>query len=105
MCDEWRDSFAAFLRDMGERPDGMTLDRIDSNGPYAPDNCRWAPKLEQANNTRTNRYLELDGETKTVAQWARSLKMNYQSFHAMLQRGLTLEQIAHNRIDPRPQAQ
>jgi len=74
VCKRWRDSFPAFREDMGPRPSpSHSLDRIDNDGNYEPGNCRWATPLEQANNKSNNRYLTFDGQTLTVAQWARKL--------------------------------
>ncbi len=69
ICDRW-DDFAAFVEDMGYRPDGLTIDRIDTNGNYEPGNCRWASEKVQANNKRTNVRVTVEGETRTLQEWS-----------------------------------
>jgi hypothetical protein len=79
VCDRWR-TFENFLADMGERPKGKSLDRIDSDKGYTPDNCRWATKSEQMRNTR--RALMFEG--KPLAQWADESGVPYQTLKARL---------------------
>jgi hypothetical protein len=71
------DNFENFLKDMGERPDGLTLERIDPNGDYCPSNCRWASWEEQENNRRNNLVLSYNDVTLTVAQWNRKTGIPY----------------------------
>lgn len=71
VCDRWRDSFENFIADMGEPPDGHTIDRIDNNGNYEPSNCRWATYETQLNNTRSNRMITAFGKTQSMTLWAR----------------------------------
>ena len=69
-CEEW-ESFENFFSDMGVRPKGTTLDRINPYGNYEPSNCRWADILTQENNRRNNRKFEYEGEILTLSQIAR----------------------------------
>lgn len=82
MCDEWRYSFEAFLRDMGPCPEGLTLDRIDNDGPYNKENCRWASRTTQARNTRDATYVEYQGEKLHLKDLAERLGIAYKTLHA-----------------------
>lgn len=72
VCERWLD-FQNFLADMGERPAGMSIDRIDNDGDYCPENCRWATQKEQARNTRSIRLLEFRGRKQPVSAWCEEL--------------------------------
>ncbi len=70
VCDRWRRSFAAFFADMGSRPNSRDeLERIDNNGPYCKENCRWVTRKEQMRNTRQNHYIQIGSETKLICEW------------------------------------
>jgi hypothetical protein len=71
VCSRWLYSFERFLEDMGERPDGMSIDRIDSNGDYTPENCRWASDKTQSVNRRSVVLIEIDGQRKCMSDWAK----------------------------------
>lgn len=86
VCDRWM-VFEEFLKDMGERPPGLTLERKDNNAGYSPENCKWATRKEQANNTRRNRVLEFCGERLSVAQWSERLSLNPENVYIRLKNG------------------
>ena len=92
VCDRWM-VFENFLADMGERPSGMTLDRINNNGNYEPGNCRWATRLTQSQNTRRNNVLTIKGETKCISEWARVSGVHIQTLLSRIRRGITGEQL------------
>lgn len=76
VCDRWME-FTNFFEDMGKCPKNHTLDRIDVNGDYCPENCRWASYKQQARNTRKNLFFTVKGETKTLAEWAEIYQCRY----------------------------
>jgi hypothetical protein len=84
-------SFAAFLADMGLAPAGMTLDRIDNDGPYCRTNCRWATHKQQNRNTRSNRIVEFAGQRRPLSEWAEQLGISWGTLRGRLDMGWPLE--------------
>ncbi len=91
VCDRWK-SFENFLADMGPRPPGTSIDRIDNNGSYEPGNCRWATQTEQRLNARNCRMLSFNGKTQTLTAWAREAGIPRTTLRKRLNRGVPLEQ-------------
>lgn len=96
VCARWEADFAAFLSDMGPRPRGTSLDRIDTNRGYEPGNCRWATQKEQTRNKRTNRLVTFRGETKCIGEWAEIFSKPYMwLWYRLVKRGWNMERVAN----------
>lgn len=93
MCNEWLNSFEKFYKDVGERPDGLTLDRIDNNKSYFKENCRWATKSEQSKNRRNTIFMEHMNKKMCLKDWAKELNKPYSSMKIHAKNGLSIEQI------------
>lgn len=90
VCKSWW-IFENFLLDMGERLPGTSIDRIDPNGNYDPNNCRWASSKAQSQNRRNTHFVELNGQKMCVTEWERKLGMKREVMGSRLRRGWTLE--------------
>lgn len=87
VCDSWLNDFHRFISNMGERPSKEhSIDRIDNDKGYSPDNCRWATREEQNSNTSRNIKVELFGKTQTVSQWADVFSINRVAIYKLITR-------------------
>lgn len=99
VCDRWLESFENFYADMGDKPSSeYSLDRIDVNGPYSPENCRWATVEQQANNKRSNVVLTSNGKSQTGAQWARELGIPLATLQWRLHNGWEVSRALHQKV-------
>lgn len=83
VCERWM-SFENFIKDMGKRPIGMSIERIDNDGDYEPSNCRWASNLEQSLNCSTTQAIEFNGIKRSIRQWAIFLGVNDWTFRKIV---------------------
>jgi hypothetical protein len=90
VCKEWRD-FSKFYSDMGPRPAGMTIDRIDNKRGYKLDNCRWATYSQQLLNRKNTRVCTLNGETKPLKEWCSIKNMQYATVRLRIKRGWPID--------------
>ena len=92
VCERWM-MFENFLADMGERPEGMTIDRENNDGGYEPRNCRWATRQTQTRNSRANLKVTLGSQTRCLADWCDLLGVQLVTFYARVYRqGMTYRQ-------------
>lgn len=93
ICEEWAKDYYTFEKWALENgyQENLTIDRIDNNKGYSPENCRWADKIQQANNRRSNRMIEYNGEIDTLANWSRRFNVKYSALSYQLGKGLTLD--------------
>lgn len=100
ICERWS-SFDNFFADMGERPKNTTLDRIDVNGDYCPENCKWSDHVEQQRNKRSNVLYTYKGETKCVAEWAEHANISVVTLLSRLYKGWTFDKAIETPVDTR----
>ena len=93
------DDYLVFKRDMGERPDGGSLDRIDGELGYGPSNCRWATRQEQQRNTKNNVYLTVHGQRKLLIEWANEVGMSYHTLWSRVKAGWPHEKAVLESVD------
>lgn len=92
ICDRWIESFENFLADMGEAPEGLSIDRINNNGSYEPGNCRWATALEQAENRNSAVLITFKSQTQSQSNWEKELGFKRGTLAMRLSRGWSIEE-------------
>lgn len=85
VCGSWVNDFDKFVADMGEVPEGMTLERVDNNAGYCKSNCAWATVTDQLNNQRRNVRVTHAGRTLTIGQWASEIGVHYDTLWRRIQ--------------------
>lgn len=92
VCARWR-TFENFLADMGEKPEGMSIERIDNSRGYFPENCRWIPLAEQSRNRRNVRLLTFNGKTRNLTEWSKEVGIDRETLLSRIKKGWDAEKV------------
>jgi hypothetical protein len=90
VCERWQ-TFENFLADMGKRPLGKSLERVNNDGNYEKSNCRWASHKEQMRNRRTTKMIEWNGRTQSLVDWSDEIGISASVIHGRIRRGWEIE--------------
>lgn len=101
VCERWETSFENFLADMGYSPPGMSLDRIDNDGDYEPENCRWATPSQQLGNQRKSVRFKVDGVEMCLMEISIKYKISYNTLHQRVRKGMSIQDAISKPIDTR----
>lgn len=93
ICDDWKNNFQSFFNWSMQNgyTTNLSIDRIDNNGNYCPENCRWTDRHTQSNNTRSNRYITYNNQTKTLADWVKTTNLSYGCVFSRIQKGWSID--------------
>lgn len=97
VCAEWMD-FKNFFADMGEKPNGMSIERLDNNAGYSKKNCKWASAKEQSRNRRANTFITYKNKTKCIAEWAEITGINCQVIRIRFLKGMSPREILTKKV-------
>lgn len=91
VCDEWKNNFTSFYEwsILNGYKKGLTIDRIDNNSNYCPENCRWTDRTTQANNSRWNKHIIINGKDDTLANWLRHYNLTYDKYYKRIKKGFS----------------
>ncbi len=93
VCDRWKNSFENFYSDMGKCPNGHSIDRIDNDNGYFPENCKWSTRSEQDRNKTNSVFITYKGETKILSDWAKLFHITTQKIRYNMKKGKPFEKI------------
>lgn len=103
VCERWLNSFESFAEDMGVRPSGTSIERLNNSEGYSPTNCVWASRQKQQRNTRRNKLITFEGATRCISEWAEIVGMNQETLRQRIfHQGWSIRDALYNPVGTLP---